>query len=171
MAMAGPDTVPDRLNLLPDPINRLAKPAASHDPERHAGFARFHVPPRATPRQRIALGNPVPRVGLCVLNETGGPMASVYRPMACLVLQGAKEVMIGNSQLRYDAASCFIASVDVAATGRVTEATPERPYVVTSLSLDHQALAGLLAELPASSPIRLRSMRSGCPQQASDWRR
>lgn len=103
--------------------------------------------------QRHASGllweTPVPRVGLCVLNETGGPMSSVYRPMACLVLQGAKHVMIGNSQLRYDAASCFIASVDVAATGRVTEATPERPYVVTSLSLDHQALAGLLADLPA----------------------
>lgn len=106
--------------------------------------------------QRHASGllweTPVPRVGLCVLNETGGPMASVYRPMACLVLQGAKEVMIGNSQLRYDAASCFIASVDVAATGRVSEATAERPYVVTSLSLDHQALAGLLGELPAALP-------------------
>ncbi|WP_245653936.1 AraC family transcriptional regulator [Novosphingobium rosa] len=91
---------------------------------------------------------PVPRVGLCVLRETGQPVTSVYQPMACLVLQGAKEATIGDRHLRYDAASCFIATVDVAVTGQVTQASSERPYVVTCLSLDHQALAALLADLP-----------------------
>jgi AraC-like DNA-binding protein len=90
----------------------------------------------------------VPRLGLGVARQTSAPVETVYEPVICLVLQGAKEVLIGDQRLRYDASSCFVASLDLPVTGTVVEASPSRPYVVTSLALDRETLASLLADLP-----------------------
>jgi AraC-like DNA-binding protein len=73
---------------------------------------------------------------------------AVYEPIICLVLQGAKEVLIGDQRLLYDASSCFVASLDLPVTGTVVEASRSRPYVVTSLALDRDTLASLLVDLP-----------------------
>ncbi len=45
--------------------------------------------------------------------------------MLCLVLQGAKQVMIGDRLLRYDPASYFIASVELPVSGQIVEASDE----------------------------------------------
>jgi AraC-like DNA-binding protein len=76
------------------------------------------------------------------------PMPTLYEPMLCIVLQGAKEVMIGDRLLRYDTASYFVASIEVPASGRVVQASPEKPYIAVSLALDCGALAALLPETP-----------------------
>jgi AraC-type transcriptional regulator N-terminus len=68
--------------------------------------------------------------------------------MLCLVLQGAKEVMIGKHRLRYDPASYFIATLELPASGRIVEANPARPYVAVSLALDREGLAALLPDVP-----------------------
>jgi AraC-like DNA-binding protein len=68
--------------------------------------------------------------------------------MLIVVLQGAKQLIIGDRVLRYDTASYFVASLDLPVTGCVIEASPTEPYVALSLALDCDALAGLLAELP-----------------------
>ncbi|WP_242397032.1 AraC family transcriptional regulator [Brevundimonas abyssalis] len=104
----------------------------------------------------IAWETPLPRVGLGTVACQSESVATVYKPMACLVLQGAKQVLIGDRVLRYDAASCFVASLELPATGCIVEATPGEPYVVASLALDRGALADLLAELPPApeSPPR-----------------
>ena len=75
-------------------------------------------------------------------------MSTLYEPMLCIVLQGAKEVMIGDRLLRYDTASYFVASIEVPASGRVVQASPEKPYIAVSLALDCGALAALLPETP-----------------------
>ncbi|KMS59338.1 AraC family transcriptional regulator [Novosphingobium barchaimii LL02] len=100
----------------------------------------------------MGLETPTPRVALGVSGARGTPVRTVYEPMVCMVLQGAKQVMIGDQLLRYDAASCFVASVELPATGCVMEASSERPYVVATLSLDGDALSSLLAELPPAPP-------------------
>lgn len=96
----------------------------------------------------LSLETALPGVGLGVARQGSTPMLTVYQPMACLVLQGAKQVMIGDRVLRYDPASCFIASLDLPATGCVVEATSDMPYVVASMALDRDMLTALLAELP-----------------------
>jgi AraC-like DNA-binding protein len=68
--------------------------------------------------------------------------------MICLVLQGAKRLMIGDRILRYDPACSFIASLELPASGCVIEATPERPYVGVSLILDRALLGELLPHAP-----------------------
>jgi len=90
----------------------------------------------------------VPRLRIHGTHEVGSAMSSRYEPMICLVLRGAKQVTIGDRVLRYDAATCFVTSVEVAAVGCVIEASRERPYLVTSLALNRAVLAELLTELP-----------------------
>lgn len=98
----------------------------------------------------ILLETPLPRVGMATTSACNAPVPSLYQPMACLVLQGAKQVMIGDRVIRYDSASCFVASLDLPAAGCVIEASCDEPYVVASLALDTETLASLIADLPAA---------------------
>jgi len=68
--------------------------------------------------------------------------------MLCIVLQGAKQVMIGDRVLRYDPASYFIASVDLPVSGCIVEASPAQPYMAVCMALNRDVLSSLLAELP-----------------------
>ena len=78
------------------------------------------------------------------------PAPSVYEPSLCLVLQGAKQVMIGDRTLRYDPSSYFIATVDLPASGCVVEASPAKPYIAVSMKLDRASLAALILDMPAA---------------------
>ncbi|WP_240198054.1 AraC family transcriptional regulator [Novosphingobium sp. P6W] len=144
--------VPDRINALPDPISPLETKAARCDLaamqellERMAARVRRHT-------DGLRLETPVPRLGLGVSSQSSTPVSTVYEPMICLVLQGAKQVMIGDRVLRYDAASCFVTSLELPATGCVMEASDAQPYVVTSLALERTVLSDLLAQLPSAPP-------------------
>lgn len=96
----------------------------------------------------MLLETPLPRVGLGVARQHIAPVMTFYEPMVCVALQGAKEVLIGDRVMRYGAGSCFVASLDLPATGWVFDATNSKPYVVVSLALDRTILADVLADLP-----------------------
>lgn len=98
----------------------------------------------------IARATAIPRVGLGVIRQPSQPMSSLYEPMICLVLQGAKEVMIGDRLLRYDPACNFIASLELPVSGRVVEASPDKPYISVALTIERSILADLLATMPVS---------------------
>jgi AraC-like DNA-binding protein len=100
----------------------------------------------------MRLETPVPRIILGVSRERSVPIMTLYKPMVCLVLQGAKQVLIGDRLLRYDAASCFLSSLELPATSCVIEAEADRPYVTAALALDRDVLGALLADLvPAAA--------------------
>ena len=89
-----------------------------------------------------------PSVSVLVAKSVTGPIPTVYEPMLCLVLQGAKHVMIGDRMLRYDPASFFIASVELPVSGQIVEASSERPYICATLLLDRDLLASLIPAVP-----------------------
>jgi AraC-like DNA-binding protein len=90
-----------------------------------------------------------PGVWLLVTRSVTDATPTVCEPMVCLVLQGAKQVMIGDRLLRYDPASYFIASMDLPVSGRIIEASDERPYICLSLMLDSGSIASLLPDVTA----------------------
>jgi AraC-like DNA-binding protein len=91
---------------------------------------------------------PVPGLSIIVSDHPTEPQVGLYRPMLCLVLQGAKEATIGGHVLRYEKGEYFIASLDLPACGRVVEASPERPYICLAFSIETERLAELLADVP-----------------------
>ncbi|MBI1210872.1 MAG: helix-turn-helix domain-containing protein [Alphaproteobacteria bacterium] len=92
----------------------------------------------------------IPRVNLNMMRQTTQPMPGVYQPMLCLILQGAKEVTIGDQRVRYDPANYFIASLELPATGCVVDASAEKPYVGVSMALDREVLAALISDAPSN---------------------
>ncbi|WP_395332157.1 AraC family transcriptional regulator [Novosphingobium sp. BL-8H] len=94
----------------------------------------------------------IPRVGFHVAQEAAATASPVlYRPMVVMVLQGAKRVLIGERELRYDTASYFVGSVDLPASSCIIEASTGTPYVAVSLALDQQCLADLMAGNPGAA--------------------
>jgi AraC-like DNA-binding protein len=78
--------------------------------------------------------------------------AVVYVPALCLVVQGAKEVVVGGVAYRYDPACSLLVSVDLPAYTRVIEATPERPCLAIRISLDLPIVGELLADGMTAPP-------------------
>lgn len=70
----------------------------------------------------------------------------VYAPMLHLVLQGTKDLSVGDRLLSLAPASYFVVPVDVPAIGQVRADRPGRPYLAMSLTLDPAVIARVLAE-------------------------
>lgn len=87
---------------------------------------------------------PIERVSLSRGHATTGPLAGLYEPMLCLVVQGAKSVVIGDRVLNYDPGHCFVTAVEVPATGRIVEASDRQPYLAISLVFEPAVVAALL---------------------------
>ena len=144
---------PDHLDLLPDPINRDGLASLGRAPDvtamqdqldRMRVLAQRHA--GGVSRETI-----IPRITVHVGGAMTSPMPSLYEPVLCLVLQGAKLVMIGDQMLRYDPANYFVATVELPASGRVIEATAAKPYIAVSMKLDRSCLASLISDMPAVS--------------------
>ncbi|WP_242416882.1 AraC family transcriptional regulator [Sphingomonas panni] len=99
-------------------------------------------------RHWFAHGRETPIDGLLLTRaETpSGIIRSVYRPSFCLVVQGAKTTMLGETPYRYAAGQCLLASVDLPVTARITQASHEAPYLALSLAIDPATVTELLAE-------------------------
>ncbi|WP_284262528.1 AraC family transcriptional regulator [Roseicyclus amphidinii] len=79
--------------------------------------------------------------------------ATVYRPLLCLVLQGAKQVGTGTRSLTVARGHSLIVSHALPVVSRITDATPATPYVALVLPLDLDLLRGLApAVMPALTP-------------------
>lgn len=90
----------------------------------------------------------IPRVALHRGYEPTALQPGLVEPMLCLVLQGAKEVILGDQRVRYGAGHYAVASVELTVSGRISEASPDAPYMSVTLALDREALAGLIPDLP-----------------------
>jgi AraC-like DNA-binding protein len=113
----------------------------------------------------------LPRVAVHFGTMMTKPTPGVYEPALCLVLQGAKQVIIGDRILRYDPASYFIATIDLPARGWVVEASPQEPYVAVSLKLDQQMLGALILDMPhgAEGPTAGFAVSAVTPDLLDPW--
>lgn len=67
----------------------------------------------------------------------------MYEPVLCLILQGQKEVTIGDERYALSAGECMLVSHDLPVLGRVTRA----PYLVALLSVDVPLLRSLYDDI------------------------
>lgn len=94
------------------------------------------------------VSSPIPGVTLYRAGAPTMPMPVVYEPTLCVIAQGRKQVMLGTTAYVYDPAKYLVASVDMAVTGAVVEATPDQPYLSLSLDLDMAQLGDLVMQYP-----------------------
>jgi AraC-like DNA-binding protein len=92
--------------------------------------------------------------GLSVIHRSHPtePSTNYMPPSLCLIGQGAKCVVLGDSSHIYDDRRYLVTSVDLPVTAQVIKASPQKPYLGLTLTLDFTLIAGLMLETPPPAP-------------------
>lgn len=72
---------------------------------------------------------------------------NVYEPIACLILQGSKEIGMNRHVTQFTAGQALIVSHDTLVTARVTEASVDKPFISLVLSIDLALLREIHLEM------------------------
>jgi AraC-like DNA-binding protein len=80
------------------------------------------------------------------LSQPHAELPHVYHPCVCVIVQGAKQVLLGEEIYRYDPSQFLAVSVDLPLMGQVLEATPDKPYLCLAIDLDARQFADLIAQ-------------------------
>ncbi|AOF97269.1 helix-turn-helix domain protein [Sphingobium sp. RAC03] len=88
------------------------------------------------------------------------PIRRMYRPSLCVVLQGTKEILFGETALRYAQMECLVVSIELPATGWMVGATEDDPFVGVNIELDVAMLREVMQQLAA--PPRPDGASSAC---------
>jgi AraC-like DNA-binding protein len=92
-----------------------------------------------------------------LLSRTSAPTRlehSVFFPAFCVIAQGRKEILLGDSRYWYEPAHYLIATAELPIASRITEASPERPYLNVILKLDARLVSAVMAEAGHGAPHR-----------------
>ena len=85
----------------------------------------------------------------------------VSKPSFCVIAQGSKQVVLGDSVFRYDPAHYLLATVELPVVGQILEASPERPYLSLRLDLDPALVGSVMVEaghLASRNPGDVRAL-------------
>src|SRR5438552_5296165 len=80
------------------------------------------------------------------------PVHSVVEPSLCVIAQGSKEVLLGDSRYRYDPSQYLLATVEMPRVSQVLEASKERPYLSLRLELAPTLVGSVMVEAGHVSP-------------------
>ncbi len=108
---------------------------------------------RFTPNDGI-IDTAIPRLSLVRWSQGAIPVHMLQRPALCIIAQGAKHVMLGDTVVAYGPSSYLVASLDLPITGIVTEASEVEPYLCFCLYLDVEILADLLMAMPTAPSLQ-----------------
>src|SRR5437879_9398062 len=74
------------------------------------------------------------------------PVHSVMEPSVCVIAQGSKEVLLGQSRYRYDPSQYLLATVELPRVSQVLKASKERPYLSLRLELTPILVSSVMVE-------------------------
>lgn len=80
------------------------------------------------------------------------PAQVLQQPAVYVVVQGRKQVTVGNETYIYDPSQYLAVSLELPAVGQVLEASPARPYLCITLTVDARELAALIVETGLPTP-------------------
>jgi len=74
------------------------------------------------------------------------PKHGVYKPSICIILQGEKEVFLGQERFLYSPGDYLVASVDLPVTGKVIKAASDVPYLCIKLEFTPSQILEILSD-------------------------
>src|SRR6266568_3029078 len=77
---------------------------------------------------------------------------SVVEPSVCVVAQGSKEFLLGESRYRYNPFHYLLVTVDLPYVGQVLEASQERPFLSLRLDLAPTLVGEVMVEAGHTEP-------------------
>lgn len=110
-------------------------------------------------RDGLAL-TPVPGLRMMCVEFPPGELHSIYRPLVCLILQGAKQLTVGTQQRVFSAGQSVIVTADMPVVGRIVQASRAEPYLAIAVELEMSILHELAAQLGSVRPQRPSEIRT-----------
>jgi AraC-like DNA-binding protein len=104
---------------------------------------------------------PLPGLHLTRVSVPFKPIHRVLKPSLCVIAQGSKEVLLGDSRYRYDPAHFLLATLELPRVSQVLEASPEQPYLSLRLELTSTLVSAVLADagyVAPRAPAEVRAM-------------
>ncbi|WAJ39246.1 AraC family transcriptional regulator [Pseudomonas sp. GOM7] len=92
---------------------------------------------------------PIPGLTIIRTLEPSGLDYAITRPLACLVLQGCKRVMMGTRIYNFSAGDSLLITADVPTVSQIVQASHETPYISLVIDLDPALLTELMEEMKA----------------------
>ena len=86
-------------------------------------------------------------------------LPSVYQPSICVIVQGAKQVLLEEEIYDYAPPQFLGVSVDLPLLGQVTEASAEKPYLCLQIELDPRLIGELIAQSSEATWARSETAR------------
>lgn len=103
---------------------------------------------------------PLPGLHLNRLSTPIEPVHSVLKPSFCVIAQGSKEVLLGESSFRYDPFNYLLATIDLPTVSRVLEASSEQPYLSLRLELAPTLVSSVMVETGHATAAGSTDMRA-----------
>ena len=103
---------------------------------------------------------PVPGLRMMRVEAPTGDLHSVYRPLVCLVLQGAKRLIVGKEERVVSAGQSVIVGADMPVVGRIVQASRSEPYLAVAVELERTVLRELAVQMGGSCPQRPSDLRT-----------
>jgi AraC-like DNA-binding protein len=93
-----------------------------------------------------AYATAIPALSFIRFSDVIGPNYGVYKPSLCIIVQGKKEVILAQESYLYGPANYLVASVNLPIAGKVTEASPEVPYLALKLEFTPSEILEVLRD-------------------------
>ena len=97
------------------------------------------------------------------LSRTSVPLKrvhSVVEPSVCVIAQGSKEILLGESRYHYDPLHYLLTTVELPRVSQVLEASKERPYLAVRLELAPTLVSSVMIEASGSLPRERTEVRA-----------
>jgi AraC-like DNA-binding protein len=94
----------------------------------------------------------IPALKLYRFSHPTEPAHTLQEPAVYVVVQGRKQVMLGDTTYVYDRSQYLAVSMELPVVSHVLEASPEEPYLCMTLTVDPRELAALIVETNRQVP-------------------
>ena len=95
---------------------------------------------------------PIPGLHLYRVSRATERIHGTSKLALCVIAQGSKELTLGDSGYAYDADNYLLATVELPITGRIVDATQDRPYLSLRLDLDPALVGSVMVEAGLPHP-------------------
>jgi len=96
---------------------------------------------------------PIPNLGFFRRDIPTQPAICLVEPSIVLVVQGKKQMLVGDEAYPYDTGHFLITSLDLPANSQVITASPDKPCLGLVLKLDLRTMAELIAQGGLPPPV------------------
>lgn len=108
---------------------------------------------------------PVPGLSLKYVDAPSSGQYSVYRPLVCVILQGAKHMTVGREERVLFAGQSAIVSADMPVVGRIVQASRDEPFLAVAVELEIATLREIAAQM---GDVRTQDPSETCTLFAAD---